>query len=65
LSYMWARMAKAAQAKIDSGDTDPFYANKLKVGRVFLERILPESEAHLQKMKGGAEALMALEDSFF
>ena len=65
LSYMWAMMAKEAQAQIDAGATDPFYANKLKVGRVFLERILPEADAHLAKMKAGAEAIMAMEDEYF
>ena len=65
LSYLWAMMAKEAQGKIAEGSTDPFYASKLKVGRVFLERILPEADAHLSKMKGGAEAIMALEDELF
>jgi hypothetical protein len=65
MSYMWAMMAKAAQGEIDNGSTDPFFAAKLKVGRVFLERILPDADAHLAKMKGGAEALMALEDELF
>ncbi len=65
MSYMWAMMAKSAQAAIDSGSTDPVYTAKLKVGRVFLERILPDTDAHLAKMKGGAEALMALEDDLF
>ena len=60
LAYMWARMAKAAQAKIASGDADPFYANKLITGRYFLERILPEAGAHLAKLKSGAEPVMAL-----
>ncbi|MDI7774430.1 acyl-CoA dehydrogenase C-terminal domain-containing protein [Asticcacaulis sp. EMRT-3] len=65
MSYMWAMMAKAAQAAIDGGNSDPFYATKLKIGRVFLERILPDADAHLAKMKAGAEALMALEDDLF
>lgn len=64
-AYMWAMMAKEAQTKIAEGSTDPFYASKLKVGRVFLERILPDADAHLAKMKGGAEAIMALEDELF
>jgi len=58
-------MAKAAQTAIANGSTDPIYASKLKVGRVFLERILPDADAHLTKMKGGAEAIMALEDDLF
>ncbi|MFI4936339.1 MAG: acyl-CoA dehydrogenase C-terminal domain-containing protein [Caulobacterales bacterium] len=60
LAYMWALMAKAANAKIAGGDTDPFYASKLTVGRYFLQRVLPDAEAHLAKLKTGAEAMMAL-----
>ena len=60
LAYMWAKMAKAAQARIDAGDTDPFYANKLIVGRYFLERVLPAAGAHLARLKTGAETMMAL-----
>ena len=64
-AYMWARMAKAAQEKVAEGSTDPFFDTKLKVGRVFLERILPDAEAHLVKMKAGSEGLMALADDQF
>jgi len=60
LTYMWALMAKAAQAKIDAGDADPFYVTKLQTGRYFLERIVPDAEAHLTKLKTGAEVLMAM-----
>ena len=60
LAYMWALMAKAANAKIAAGDADPFYANKLIVGRYFLQRILPDSAARLTKLKTGAETVMAL-----
>ena len=60
LAYMWARMAKAAQAKIAAGDADPFFANKLATGRYFLERVLPEAGAHLAKVKTGAGPVMAL-----
>jgi alkylation response protein AidB-like acyl-CoA dehydrogenase len=60
LAYMWALMAKVANAKIAAGDTDPFYASKLIVGRYFLERVLPDTGACLAKMKAGAAAVMAL-----
>ena len=60
LAYMWALMAKAALAKIASGDTDPFYANKLVVGRYYVERVLPDAAAHLAKLKTGSELMMAL-----
>ena len=60
MGYMWALMAKAAQAKIAAGDTDPFYTTKLATGRYFVERILPDADAHLAKLKTGADVLMAL-----
>jgi hypothetical protein len=60
LAYMWALMAKAANDKIAAGDADPFYANKLIVGRYFLERVLPDAGAALAKVKTGAETVMAL-----
>jgi alkylation response protein AidB-like acyl-CoA dehydrogenase len=60
LAYLWAQMARAAQAKIDAGSDDPFYANKIATGRYFVERILPDAPAHLAKMKTGADVLMAL-----
>ena len=58
MAYVWAQMAVAAQKK--AGDSDPFYANKLAVGRYFVERILPDAEAHLKKLKTGSDVLMAL-----
>jgi alkylation response protein AidB-like acyl-CoA dehydrogenase len=65
LAYMWALMAKAALEKAAAGDSDPFYATKLTVGRYFLERVLPDGAAHLAKVKAGSAALMALaEDAF-
>ena len=60
LTYMWALMAKAAQAKIDAGDSDPFYLTKLQTGRYFLERIVPDADNHLIKLKTGSEVLMAM-----
>ncbi len=60
LAYMWALQAAAAQAKIASGDNDPFYAHKLTTGRYFLERVLPEAGAHLAKLKAGSATMMEL-----
>jgi alkylation response protein AidB-like acyl-CoA dehydrogenase len=60
LAYLWAQMAKAAQAKIDAGSDDPFYANKLITGRYFVERILPDAHGHLVKLKTGSDLLMAM-----
>ena len=60
LAYMWALIAKTAQAKIAGGDTDPFYANKLVVGRYYMQRVLPDAGAHLAKLTTGSELMMAL-----
>jgi len=65
LAWMWAKLAKAAQARIAAGDSDPFYARKLVVGRYFLERILPEAGAHLAKLKTGSATMMALDADAF
>ena len=50
-------------AKADSGD--PFYDTKLKTGRYFVARMLPETETLLAKVKAGAEPVMALEAEAF
>jgi alkylation response protein AidB-like acyl-CoA dehydrogenase len=60
LAYMWALAAKTAQEQIAAGATDPIYAEKLTVGRYYMQRILPETSGHLAKLKTGAELLMAL-----
>ena len=65
LAYMWAKIAKAANARIAGGDSDPFYKNKLITGRYFLERILPETGMRLAKLKTGAAAVMALDAAAF
>jgi alkylation response protein AidB-like acyl-CoA dehydrogenase len=57
LAYMWAQIARACLTK---GDADPFYSNKLVVGRYFVERIIPEGTAHLAKLKTGSATLMQL-----
>ena len=63
LAYSWAMMAKAAIAKKDSGDD--FYKNKLITGRYFLDRMLPDTGMHLEKIKAGADTMMALPEEAF
>ena len=57
LTYMWTLMAKAA---LTAGPGDPFMDAKIKTGRYFIERMLPEAGAHLAKLKAGSESMMAL-----
>jgi alkylation response protein AidB-like acyl-CoA dehydrogenase len=60
LAHMWLLIARTAQDKIAGGSTDPFYAHKLAVGRYYLERVLPDTAAHLAKLKTGSATMMAL-----
>jgi acyl-CoA dehydrogenase len=62
LGYMWAQMAKAAQAKLAEGanGASSFYENKLTTARFFMERVMPETGAHLARISSGADAMMAL-----
>ena len=59
-AYMWARMAKVANEKVQAGSDDPIYAAKLTTGRFFLKRWLPEAETRLANVKSGAAMVMAL-----
>jgi len=65
LAYMWAKMAVVAQAALDGGSNEEFYTNKLITGRYFVLRMLPQMGAHLEKLKTGAEPLMALDAAAF
>jgi acyl-CoA dehydrogenase len=62
LGYMWVQMAKAAQTRLASGagDATSFYENKLVTGRYFMERVMPETAAHLARISSGADTMMAL-----
>jgi len=60
LGYMWAQMAKAAQAKTGANGSQSFYDNKVVTARFFMERIMPETSAHLARISSGADTLMAL-----
>ena len=65
LGYMWGRMAKTAQEKVAVGASLPIYQNKLVTGRYFMERVMPETAAHLARISAGADSMMALaEDQF-
>jgi hypothetical protein len=59
LTYMWAKMAKAALAAQKNG-ADPYFDTKLATGRYFITRMTPDAGAHLAKLKSGSEPVMAL-----
>lgn len=63
MAYMWAMMAKTALEKNDG--SDPYYVNKLKTARYYMERVLPKAGSHLDMLQAGAESMMALEADAF
>jgi acyl-CoA dehydrogenase len=66
MGYMWARIAKAAQAKKAQGNGVAAKMDaKLVTGRFFMERMLPETGARLASISSGAEAVMALPAEMF
>jgi len=64
-AYMWAKMAKVANAKVKAGDSDPIYKSKLVTAKYFVERWLPMADTHLARVESGAETLMALDAEAF
>ncbi|GGC83508.1 acyl-CoA dehydrogenase C-terminal domain-containing protein [Chelatococcus reniformis] len=61
LGYMWAQMAKVALEKKGAGEGDAARMDaKLITGRFFMERMLPETGAHLARISSGAETMMAM-----
>jgi acyl-CoA dehydrogenase len=61
LGYMWCRMVESAQAKIASGNgAAERLKGKLVTGRFFMERMLPETAAHLARIQAGAASTMEL-----
>jgi hypothetical protein len=62
LAYMWAQIAKAAQAKLANGadgSADRMHA-KLVTGHFFMEHMLPETTAQLARIQAGAGSVMEL-----
>ena len=66
-AHMWAMMAKVAKEKLAEGANgkEQFLENKLITGRYFMERILPESAAHLARIQTGSETMMAMDAEAF
>ena len=59
LAFSWLQMAQAALEKDPSG-SEKFCQEKLLTGKFFVERVLPDSKAHLAKLQTGAETMMAM-----
>jgi len=67
LGYMWARMAKAAQAGLASGDEGrkTYFENKLITGRFYMEKVMPETALRKARIEMGSDSIMALDAAAF
>jgi len=63
IGYFWARMAKVALDKVDTGDD--FYKAKLAVARFYFAKLMPETAARIRSARAGAATLMDLEAELF
>jgi acyl-CoA dehydrogenase len=59
LGYMWCQIAAAAHRKL-AEDVSGRMNAKLVTARFFMERMLPETAAHLARIQSGAASLMEL-----
>lgn len=62
-AYFFARMAKIALEKLDSGDG--FYKAKLATARFYYARLLPETAMLIRQARSGAANLLELEAELF
>ncbi len=62
-AYFFARMARIALAKQDSGD--PFYKAKLATARFYFAKLLPETAGLIRSARAGVAPLMAMEEALF
>jgi alkylation response protein AidB-like acyl-CoA dehydrogenase len=53
-------LAKGAQAAVDVGGDDPFYAGKIALARVYGEQVLSRASALAEAVMGGGEDLQAM-----
>ncbi len=62
-AWLWARMARVALDRLDSGDG--FYKAKLATARFYFTKLLPEANYQIQVARAGAGPLMELDAELF
>ncbi len=60
MTYMWARIAKAALGGKEKASDAEFYNAKLITGRFFIKRVLPQADALAAQIQAGVEPMMAM-----
>jgi len=62
-AYFFARMARVALDKNDSGD--PFYTAKLATARFYFAKLLPETAMLIRSARSGVKPLMEMDEALF
>jgi hypothetical protein len=52
-------------AKIDAGDSDPFYPAKIVTARFYADHVLSQAAGLASSMTDGAEGVLALPEDMF
>ena len=66
LGFMWSKMAKISMEKIENHCENPaFYENKIKTGKFYMERWMPLTEMHLNRIQSGSKTIMSMSPSDF
>jgi alkylation response protein AidB-like acyl-CoA dehydrogenase len=66
MGYMWARIVKAALAKMKSEpETEAIMKAKLVAATFYMERLLPQTALRLARISSGADNLMSLDAEMF
>ncbi|MCJ8054172.1 acyl-CoA dehydrogenase C-terminal domain-containing protein [Shinella curvata] len=62
IGYMWAKIAKAAEAGLanGAGDREDFLKNKLITAKFFMDRLMPETGLRKTRIEAGADTTMEL-----
>lgn len=66
MAFCWLRMIKVSQEKIAAGEGNKkFYETKIKTGRFFFEKMMPEINARFTSLSSGSASMMALKEDEF
>ncbi|PCJ48864.1 MAG: acyl-CoA dehydrogenase [Gammaproteobacteria bacterium] len=64
VGYMWVRMVKIAQENQQGSDAH-FYKAKIKTGRFYMQKLLPQTSSLLASIEAGSDSLMEFDEAYF
>jgi alkylation response protein AidB-like acyl-CoA dehydrogenase len=61
LGLMWSKMAKISMLKLEKNcSNSEFYETKIKTGKFYMERWMPMTSLHLNRIQSGSETIMSM-----